>query len=656
MTPLVEEPIATGGWPLVFNRLITMSSQLQFLRAKIFLVIMALGFAVIAGQLINLQVVKHAELSEGVQKNTLRELLQMPRRGDILDANNNVLATCVPVKTVSADPSLLGSYQPLVARTLAPFLQMDEASLIKKLTPTLTRNAKGQVETNGLHYVRLAKNVPEETWQKMYSAMTNLSFGVVETNLPRNYRMFLKNLRLHTLTAVADQKRVYPLGALAGQVVGFTRVEETNVVINSRLVKTNQTVRSISQIIGCDGVEFALQKQLSGVAGWRATAQDKKNLELVSLRDEDVPARDGFDTVLTIDTVVQHIAEVALAEAMVKYAPKSATCIVMRPKTGEILAMASLPNYDPSNPKTITTETRNRVINDVMEPGSTFKIVVVSGALNDHVVTLTDTFDCEHGHFAYAGKILHDHDSHGMLSTEEIITHSSNIGAAKIGIKLGEEKLFQYAWDYGFGQRTGILLPGEARGLLHPVKNWSKVSIAQIPMGHGVAVTRLQMLEAMSAIANDGWLMRPMLVKQLQEHSGAVVQTYHPERVRQVVSEEASKKMIQALKTVVSKEGTSVEAAMKNYQVAGKTGTAQKAENGTYAAGKFISSFIGFFPADNPELCISVVLDEPKESHYGGKVCGPVFKDIAEQCATYLNIPPDPKMMTNAPTLTARTE
>jgi cell division protein FtsI/penicillin-binding protein 2 len=229
---------------------------------------------------------------------------------------------------------------------------------------------------------------------------------------------------------------------------------------------------------------------------------------------------------------------------------------------------------------------------------------------------------------------------------------SSNIGAAKIGIKLGEQGLYDYCWDYGFGQRSGIPLPGEARGFLYPVKQWSKVSIAQIPMGHGVAVTRLQMLYAMAAIANGGWLMRPMIVSRLQERDGNVVQRYAPERVRQVISEKASRDMVEALKTVPTKEGTAPDAAMKNYVVAGKTGTAQKAENGAYAPGKYVSSFIGFFPADNPELCISVVMDEPKDNgYYGGKVCGPVFREIAERCASYLNLPPDPKLMTNAPPL-----
>ena len=227
------------------------------------------------------------------------------------------------------------------------------------------------------------------------------------------------------------------------------------------------------------------------------------------------------------------------------------------------------------------------------------------------------------------------------MTTENIITKSSNIGAAKIGIRLGENQLYDYAADFGFGQRTGIPLPGEVGGVLHPVKDWSKVSIAQIPMGHGVAVTRLQMLMAMSALANDGWLMRPMIVSRLEDRAGNVVQRYAPQRVRQVVSESTDKMMIEALKTVVTADGTAPGAAMKDYIVAGKTGTAQKVENGTYAPDKFISSFIGFFPADDPQICISIVMDEPKEGYYGGQVCGPVFKEIADRCASYLNIPPD---------------
>jgi cell division protein FtsI/penicillin-binding protein 2 len=621
-----------------------MNNKLQFRRAVLLLVLVALAFAGLGYRLVDLQVLRHDELSAKAERNTQREYRQAPRRGDILDANENILATSVPVKTVCADPTLIGGEAATVAHAIAPLLQLNEAAIAQRLAPRewVTKGSDGETVTNEAHYVRLAKNVPEQTWQRVYATMTNLMFTSEGGKLTRKEAEFFRNLRQHAVYAESDQLRIYPNGALASQVVGFPAVEETN-----------ENGHFISWIQGRDGIERAMQKELSGVAGWRVTETDRAQHELVAMRDEDVSAQDGLNVVLTMDLAVQHIVETALADALEKHTPKSITGIVMRPRTGEILALASLPTFDPNQPGSISPETRNRVITDVMEPGSTFKIVVVSGALDSGVAKLTDEFDCEHGHFAFAGRVLHDHEAYGMLSTEAIITKSSNIGAAKIGIKLGAPSLYSYACRYGFGQRTGIPLPGEARGLLYPVKEWSKVSIAQIPMGHGVAVTRLQMIDAVAAIANGGWLMQPMIVSRLQAHDGSVVERYTPQRVRQVISEAASRDMIKAMKTVATKEGTAAEAAMKDYVVAGKTGTAQKAENGTYAPGKYVSSFIGFFPADNPELCISVVMDEPKEGYYGGKVCGPVFRDIAERCASYLNIPPDPALRTNAPPMVA---
>jgi cell division protein FtsI/penicillin-binding protein 2 len=615
-----------------------MNNKTQIHRALLLLGFLGLAFAGLSYRLVDLQVLRHDELSAKAEQNTQHEYWQAPRRGDLLDVNGNILATSVPVKTVCADPSLIGTFQPLVARAIAPLLQLNELDLAQKLTPRLARNAKGEIVTNNFHYVRLAKNISDDTWRQIVTAMTNLNFGVAEKRLPRAQREFINNLRQHAIFFEPDQMRVYPNGSLASQIIGFPANEEAKA--NGRIV---------SQIVGRDGAEFTLNKQLSGVAGWKVTETDSAKRELVALRVEDVHPRDGLNVVLTIDSVVQHIVETALADALQKHTPRSITGIVMRPKTGEILAMASLPNYDPNQPNTITPETRNRVLTDVVEPGSTFKIVVVSGALNNGIVSLNTPVYCENGAFAFAGRVLHDHERLGNETVKSVITKSSNIGAAKIGIQLGADNLYNYAWNYGFGQRTGIPLPGEARGFLYPVKDWSKVSIAQIPMGHGVAVTRLQMLYAMASIANHGVLMRPMIVKQLQERDGSVVQRYAPESVRKIIGDKAVADMIEALKTVPTKDGTAPDAALKNYVVAGKTGTAQKAENGAYAAGKYISSFIGFFPADDPQICISVVMDEPKEGYYGGKVCGPVFRDIAERCASYLNIPPDPKLMTNAP-------
>jgi cell division protein FtsI/penicillin-binding protein 2 len=612
-----------------------MTKRLQFKRVLLLLTLLGLAFTGLGYRLVDLQVLRHDELSKLAQDNTQHELWQAPRRGDILDAHGNLLATSVPVKTICADPSLIGNQQAVVASALAPLLQMDEAALYQKLFPRIAKNEKSETVTNNLHYVRLQKNVPDETWQRIQSVMNGLSFGVDEKKLPKADRAFLYNLRQGAIFAEPDQMRVYPNGALAAQVIGFPGTED--VKVDGHLV---------SQIAGRDGIELALNSALSGVAGWRVTEMDRQQHELVALRDEDVRARDGLNVVLTIDAAVQHILETSLADAMQKHTPASITGIVMRPGTGEILAMVTLPNYDPNKPNTISPDTRNRAITDVVEPGSTFKIVVVSGALNDNVVHLNDMFDCEEGHFAFAGRTLHDHEPFGILTTKGIITKSSNIGAAKIGIKLGPDRLYDYASEYGFGARTGIPLPGEVGGILHPVKDWTKVSVAQIPMGQGVAVTRLQMLMAMAAIGNDGCLMRPMLVSSLEDRDGNVVQKYEPQRVRQVVSDSTDKEMIEALKTVVTADGTAPGAAMKDYTVAGKTGTAQKVENGAYAPGKYVASFIGFFPADNPQLCISIVMDEPKEGYYGGQVCGPVFKDVAERCASYLNIAPDQNLQT----------
>jgi cell division protein FtsI/penicillin-binding protein 2 len=623
-----------------------MNNKMQIRRAVLLLIFIGAAFAGLCYRLVDLQVLRHDALSKLAEQNTERKFWQPAKRGDILDASGNLFATSIPVRTVWVNPALLADQRLLpnaqaeFARVLAPLLQVDEGKLVQQMFPRVHPDKNGRAITN--QYAVLKRQVTEETWLRIQAALNTLPAVVDTRSWRRTDRMALTNLCRSAVAADADQMRVYPNGSLASQVVGF--------------VGTRDSTNHAANLFGCDGIEKYFDSRLAGVDGWRVTEDDHARQELVAWRDEDVQARDGLNVVLTIDAAVQHIVETTLADAMQKHTPVSITGIVMRPRTGEILAMATLPHYDPNNPNSISTETRNRVITDVVEPGSTFKIVVVSGALNQGVLKLTDSFDCEHGHFAFAGRTLKDHEPFGILTAKQIITKSSNIGAAKIAIeRLGADELYDYAWDYGFGQRTGIPLPGEVRGLLYPVKNWTKVSIAQIPMGQGVAVTRLQMVYAMAAIANDGWLMRPMIVSRLQQRDGSLVQQYTPERVRQVVSENTDKLMIEALKTVPTKDGTAPGAAMKNYVVAGKTGTAQKVENGTYASGKFLASFIGFFPADDPQLCISIVMDEPKEGYYGGQVCGPVFKDIAERCASYLNIPPDPSLTTNAPPLVAET-
>jgi cell division protein FtsI/penicillin-binding protein 2 len=613
-----------------------MAKRAQFRRLFALGCLLILSFAGLTYRLVDLQVLRHEQLNAKAQKNTFARTLLAPRRGDILDAKGNLLATSVFAKTVCADPVLISNRQAEVARVLAPLLQIPESALIQSLTPRPRQNARGEILTNRfIRFVRLKRKVPEETWWQIQDAMKRLSFGVDEKSLSRSEQAFYSELRSRAIFARTEQMRVYPNQSLAAHVLGYAQGREREI---------NDTV--VNELAGADGIEATFDEKLAGVCGWRVTETDERKRELVPLREQDVEPVDGFNVVLTIDAFIQSVAESALAEAMEKYAPESASAIVIRPATGEILAMSTLPNFDPNNLTAASAEgLRNRAIADIAEPGSTFKIVVVSGALNDGLVRLTDVFDCEHGRFSFAGHMLSDHESYGPLSVAQIISKSSNIGAAKIGIKMGANRLYNYISDFGFGTATGLPLPGEvsAARYVPPVSKWYKVSLAQIPMGQGICVTRLQMAMAMCAIANRGCLMRPMLVDRLEDRNQRVAAKYTPQRVRQVISETAATQMVQALKAVVSPEGTAAKAALEHYTVAGKTGTAQKVENGHYVHDKFFSSFIGFFPADRPELCIAVTLDNPdrRKGYYGGQTAAPTFKQIAERAAVYFAIRPE---------------
>jgi cell division protein FtsI/penicillin-binding protein 2 len=298
------------------------------------------------------------------------------------------------------------------------------------------------------------------------------------------------------------------------------------------------------------------------------------------------------------------------------------------------------------------------VISDQAEPGSTFKIVVVAAGINENRFDLDDLINCENGKFLFAGRYLHDEHEFSQLTVERIISKSSNIGAAKIAIELGKETVYRYVDRFGFGKKTGVPLPGEIAGTLHPLSKWSGLSITRIPMGHEVACTPLQMVMAMSAVANGGVLMKPMLVDSFVDQDGNTVAKFAPQAVGEVITPATAKKMVTALKTTVSTNGTGIKAKLKYYTAAGKTGTAQKLVNGQYVRNKHYSSFIGFFPADDPELCISVVLDEPKKGSYGGETAAPVFQKIAERAANYLAIPaeqiPDQTVAIRSTTLTAK--
>jgi cell division protein FtsI/penicillin-binding protein 2 len=588
-----------------------------------------LGFGGVVAQLFELQVRRHDELASKARRYFERTYVKASRRGDIRDVRGTLLATSKPVKTVCADPSVIGTNYLAVANAIAPLLEMDRAELIDKLQPRFVTNKLGQLVQD--KYVVLKRKVEVERWEQITNVMAKLQFTENDAAIPKKLRPYFARIRQRALMTEPDEERVYPNGTLAAHLLGFAGMKLQNTPNGE-----------VSMVTGMDGLELMLNSVLNGVYGWVQSEVDSQRKEVVTWRDQSVAPSEGLDAYLTIDAGVQYIVESAIAEAWEKHTPESVSATVVRPRTGEILAMANLPTFDPNRVGIANTnDLRNRFVTDAQEPGSTFKVVVVSGALNERMVTLGKPYNCENGIWYFCGKPLKDAHHIGVTDVEGIIAKSSNIGAAKIGIEMGPERLYNYVTRFGFGYRTGISLPGESPGISHPVKKWNGLSISRIPMGQGIAVTPLQMLMAMSAIANDGLLMKPIVISRLVDRNGTVVVHNDPTPVRQVITPAAAHEMVKALKTVVSTNGTGAKAMMPYYTVAGKTGTAQKPAPGGYSSDKYFSSFIGFFPADDPEICISVVIDSPdkKKGYYGADVAIPVFRNIAERAARYLAIP-----------------
>ncbi len=548
-------------------------------------------FSVFSFRLVYLQMVRHdyyCALAAG--KNTSLQTIPA-ERGVIYDANNEVLAHNVPVENVVADPSLIKDADALVP-VLAKALQMSAAEIAEKIG-------------RGGYYVMLKRSLPEADAASLGAELSARK---------------LRGVRFER-----DLVRRYPNGSMLCHVIGFLDFAHQ----------------------GIQGVEASMNRYLKGENGFRETEHDRTGREIVLYRGIERPPHNGDNIHLTIDLNLQNIVENELAAAVKEYTPKKATIILVRPQTGEILALANWPNFDLNQVQTAQPEQmKNRAIIDMMEPGSTFKIVTVGAALNEHKVSLDTPIFCENGPWLYGGRYLHDHKYYGQIPVQDVLVKSSNIGAAKIALMLGNEKFFEYICRFGFGQPTGIELPGEIGGLLHSPRSWSKISITRIPMGHEVAVTPLQMVMAMATIANGGKMVAPRIVKSIVDDEGKTISPSQPTFVRQVISPEAAAKVALALRGVVSKRGTAAEAAVPGYTLWGKTGTAQKFDpkGGGYEKGKEIVSFIGALPADNPAFVGLVVLDDAHtktaEENYGGKVAGPIFARVAGQAARYLDLEP----------------
>lgn len=427
----------------------------------------------------------------------------------------------------------------------------------------------------------------------------------------------VRKLKVDGLNFVKESQRVYPKGETACHLLGFTDIDNN----------------------GLEGIELFYNSFLKGVPGWRLAQKDAKQRELISKQLEMVPPVDGYNIHLTIDEVIQSIAERTLAQTCKKRNALGGSIVVMDPKSGDILAMAMYPLYDLNNAKRSKMEhRRNRAVTDLFEPGSVFKVFTLAGILQEKIFGLEEKFDCERGNWAVAGKVLHDHHGYGVLTYREIIEKSSNIGTVKGAMRLGADKLHKTIKDFGFGSKTGIGLAGEINGLVPHPKNWSRSSIINIPIGHGVAVTPIQLASAFGAIANNGLLMKPRIITHIDDAQGKIVQSYDPEPVKQVVSKETALQVRTVLEGVVSR-GTGKKAAVPGFRAAGKTGTAQKIlPNGTYSHDHFWASFVGFVPYDEPRLVISVSIDEPRPVYYGGEVAAPAFSKVASEILGYWQV------------------
>ena len=547
-------------------------------------------FSLFSFRLIYLQMNKHDEYAGLAAEKHIYKQTIFADRGSILDANNEVLAHNVPGEMIVADATHIKNAAGAID-VLAEVLQLDRGELSEKL--------------NGdRRYIVLKRQVPE--------------------NVAVLLRQKLREKNVRGVYFERDSNRIYPNGMMLCHVLGFTDFEHK----------------------GIQGVESSMEEYLHGEDGYRYIEHNRAGQEIVLYRGQERAPRNGYQVHLTVDLNLQNIVENEIDAAMREFSPQKATIILMRPQTGEILAMANRPAYDINQRADAKPEEmKNRAIIDMMEPGSTFKIVTAAAALNEHKVRPDTSIFCENGLWNYGGRPLHDHKQYGEMSVTDILVKSSNIGAAKLALTIGDQKFYEYIRRFGFGERTGIELPGEIPGVIRSPQSWSKISITRIPMGHEVGVTPLQMTVAMAAIANGGKLVTPRIVKSVTSEDGKVVSSFSPTILRQVISPETALQVSNALRGVVSDRGTAAAAAVPGFTISGKTGTAQKVDpKGGYEQGKYVVSFSGFLPADRPEFVGLVVLDDAKtktpEQNYGGLVAGPIFSRVAEKAARYLDLQP----------------
>ncbi len=549
-----------------------------------------LWFGAVAARLYYFQVIDYVDLMGRAQRQQQHTLDVAPERGAIYDRQMNPLAMSLGVDSIYAAPGELAEPQ-MVASLLAPVLGMD----------------------------------PQELRARF---QTTRSFCWVKRRVTPAEAARVRDLGLKGIYFQRETKRFYPHGELAAQTVGYVGLDDK----------------------GLGGIEYSLDDVIKGKPGRVLLASDARRRTFSSSEWPGVP---GKNVVLTLDEKIQYIAEKALAEELERSQAASGVAVVQNPNTGEILALASLPAFDPNDYEAAPAAARlDRADGWIYEPGSTFKAVTLSAALEENLTNPQEVIDCQNGGIMLAGHVIHDHTPYGDLSVTDVLANSSDVGFVKIGLRLGENRFYRYIRNYGFGNKTNVDLPGEERGLLKPPRQWSGLSIGEISIGQEIGVTPLQMVSLYSAIANGGIWIQPRVVHDV--FLGAHHDSLPPAPGRRIMSAHTAQLMRQMLAAVVD-HGTGIPAQLGGYTSAGKTGTAQKSDQGSgYSKGHYVGSFIGFAPATQPAVTILVVIDSPVGAHYGTDVAAPVFRSIAEQTLSYLNVTQDnpsrwPQLVTPKP-------
>jgi|Deesub1362B_J571_1020462.scaffolds.fasta_scaffold02804_3 cell division protein FtsI (penicillin-binding protein 3) len=534
------------------------------------------GFLLVALRLAELMLLQHQRLSERALRQYLAEEVVKPERGLILDRRGRELAMNLQAQSLYCDPQQVRS-PGVLARKVSAVLGLEYSEALRRLTRAQRR------------FVWLKRRVSEAQAQQLKG--------------------------LQGLGLVPEPQRFYPAGELAAHVLGFVNIDN----------------------VGQSGVEAYYQEALTS-RGLRL--QVIKDARGRVLRQGPVPQRRGHTLVLTLDAALQLIAEEAAEEALRRWQASASMVIIMEPHTGAVLALANRPTFDPNRPAQAGPRAwRNRAIADLYEPGSTFKLVVAAAVLQEGLLQEGEVFDVSKGYIEVAGRKFWDVHRHEQLSFEEIIQKSSNVGAIMLAQRLGPQRLYRWAKRLGFGQRTGIDLPGEAKGVLRPPEEFSGTTLAAMAIGYEVSATALQVLRAYAAVANGGYLVQPYVVAQVLSADGQLISQHRPRRQR-VLSPQVASRLREILLGVTQQGGTAPGVSLLDEQVSGKTGTARLylPELGGYGQ-EYVSSFVGFVPAHEPKLAAIVVVVRPRGQVFGGQVAGPIFKELAEKTFSYLNIP-----------------